>query len=408
MFESIYKELNEFRNTVLILLGGFEQILPIVGRDAPKEKILNECISQWTHWNTVKIRILHKSLRLFTDDGDTVDERAKRNDYEKFMDALSSGKEILPDTNFFAETQQLTDEEKINQQSHTTSQDIMDDTHYYKVKNMNFVIEKEDITCKQLNHNVNRDMNIEIKAVLQFLYGRNYEMFQHEVSLNRYVCAATNDRVKAWNNIIQRLNQNEARVFRSTNKLADVDDQYGYLQNMFQLDTVNEELDDSDIPNHILRLKLNDVCLLTTNWSKRCGLTKNTKVKITELPSYNEYKIGIKPVNDMNSETTYITKLHFQFTYHHNCSFKVIRTQFPLRLAYCLTYNRSQGQTADRVVLDIVHPPFSHGQFYVACTRTRKYNNTMLYASDRQAQADGSILVPNVTHKEVLITDNAG
>jgi len=282
----------------------------------------------------------------------------------------------------------------------------MNDTMYYKLTNMNIVIEKEDITMNPPSDTEQYIFNPEIQSVLTFLYGKNYELFNDPLSLNCYICAAINDRVKAWNKIVQKLNPNKAVIFKSSNWLADVDDMYGYLKKMFQIDKINDEMDDSDVPDHTLKLKLNDICLLTTNWSKRCGLTKNTKVKITYLEQCDKHKIGIKPVNKMDGEVYYITKVNLPFTFHHGCSYRVIRNQFPLRLAYCLTYNRAQGQTADKVTLDVVHPPFSHGQFYVASTRTRYYNNTMIYGHERQLQNDGKIIVPNITHKEVLIHEN--
>ena len=48
-----------------------------------------------------------------------------------------------------------------------------------------------------------------------------------------------------------------------------------------------------------------------------------------------------------------------------------MRTQFPLRLAYAFTYNRSQGQTLNKVLLDCRIPSFEHGHLYVAMSRHR-------------------------------------
>ena len=41
------------------------------------------------------------------------------------------------------------------------------------------------------------------------------------------------------------------------------------------------------------------------------------------------------------------------------------RVQFPLRIAYSLTINKSQGQTLSRIGLDMRSDCFAHGQLYV-------------------------------------------
>ena len=46
------------------------------------------------------------------------------------------------------------------------------------------------------------------------------------------------------------------------------------------------------------------------------------------------------------------------------------RRQFPVRVSFAMTINKSQGQTLGRVGIDLfMKPVFTHGQLYVAASR---------------------------------------
>ncbi|GBM78916.1 hypothetical protein AVEN_99390-1 [Araneus ventricosus] len=70
------------------------------------------------------------------------------------------------------------------------------------------------------------------------------------------------------------------------------------------------------------------------------------------------------------------------------------RTQFPIRLAFAMTINKSQGQTLSVCGLDLETPCFSHGQLYVACSRVGKPSSLFVLAKDG--------LTKNIVHSIAL------
>jgi ATP-dependent DNA helicase PIF1 len=58
------------------------------------------------------------------------------------------------------------------------------------------------------------------------------------------------------------------------------------------------------------------------------------------------------------------------------------RLQFPIRLAFAVTINKSQGQTMSFCRLDLSTSCLSHGQLYVACSRVSKPFNLFVLVKD--------------------------
>jgi hypothetical protein len=56
------------------------------------------------------------------------------------------------------------------------------------------------------------------------------------------------------------------------------------------------------------------------------------------------------------------------------------RWQFPVRLVFVITINKSQGQSIKYCGVDLRSPCFSHGQLYVACPRLGSPKNLFILA----------------------------
>jgi len=83
------------------------------------------------------------------------------------------------------------------------------------------------------------------------------------------------------------------------------------------------------------------------------------------------------------------------------------RRQFPIRLAFAMTINKSQGQTLEKVGICLREPVFSHGQLYVAFSRvTAKHSvKVMILSSETQGKLkpkSQSVFTRNVVYKEIL------
>ena len=80
--------------------------------------------------------------------------------------------------------------------------------------------------------------------------------------------------------------------------------------------------------------------------------------------------------------------------------FAISRLQFPVRLCFAMTINKSQGQSFRRVGVDLRMPVFSHGQLYVAMSRVTDIRGLCVLRSSEGAK------IYNVLYPEVLITEN--
>ena len=74
------------------------------------------------------------------------------------------------------------------------------------------------------------------------------------------------------------------------------------------------------------------------------------------------------------------------------------RRQFPVRLAFAMTINKSQGQSVKHVGLDLRSAVFSHGQLYVALSRCTSANRIKILLPENCENRR----TPNFVYKEVL------
>jgi ATP-dependent exoDNAse (exonuclease V) alpha subunit len=80
--------------------------------------------------------------------------------------------------------------------------------------------------------------------------------------------------------------------------------------------------------------------------------------------------------------------------------FILSRKQFPIRLCFAMTVNKSQGQSFSNVGVDLRTSAFTHGQLYVALSRVTSLSGLTLLFSEQNLQET----TENVVYPEVLLS----
>ena len=80
-------------------------------------------------------------------------------------------------------------------------------------------------------------------------------------------------------------------------------------------------------------------------------------------------------------------------------AFKFNRRQFPIRVCFAMTINKSQGQSVKHVGLNLTAPAFTHGQFYVAILRVTSVSNIKMIWVEKEREAKSK----NIVYRGVLL-----
>lgn len=196
----------------------------------------------------------------------------------------------------------------------------------------------------------------------------------HDWLCERAILAPKNDDVNRINNKIQLKIPGAITKYKSIDTVVEEDEAVNY-----PVEFLNS-LEPSGLPSHILTLKVGSPILLLRNLNtpKLCNGTRLSVKKL--MPNVIEATI----INGKcKGEDVLIPRIPMIPT---DLPFRFKRLQFPVRLAFAMTINKSQGQSLRVAGLNLENPCFSHGQLYVACSRVGNPKTLYIYTPNQKTR----------------------
>ena len=218
-------------------------------------------------------------------------------------------------------------------------------------------------------------------------------------NINDYVSTAIltplNEDCLLLNHEIIELMDGEKREYNSIDSVRcdDQDEQRNYPTEFLN------SLTPSGMPPHNLILKVGAIVMVLRNLDPKNGICNGTRLIVTK-----KHRNLIEAKVLATGRLVFIPRI-VNLSSSHELPFTLCRRQFPLRLAFAITVNKSQGQTFDRIGVYLPRPVFSHGQLYVAFSRVRSMSGLKIQVDPCLSQgesSDGEVYTQNIIYPEVL------
>ncbi|GBM59989.1 ATP-dependent DNA helicase PIF1 [Araneus ventricosus] len=228
----------------------------------------------------------------------------------------------------------------------------------------------------------------EIQDPVQQLFSDiDFKTVTPEELKGRAILTVTNDLSMQINNRVLECMPGNEVIYESIDNIEsnDPQDHLAYTEEFLN------SLTPTGMPPHKLRLKPGTIIMLLRNLAPSKGLCNGTRLIVIQL---QKNAIVAKKISADNNNESYLIPRIPLIPSDSNMPFQFQHKQFPIKLAFSMTINKAQGQTFDKICLDLSKPVFSHGQLYVGLSRVRSFDSVTVVSPNSE--------IYNCVYREVL------
>jgi hypothetical protein len=212
----------------------------------------------------------------------------------------------------------------------------------------------------------------------------------------RAILSARNEDVNAFNESILRRLPTQSQRFYSVDTVVkdgrDTTDDHELSAEF--LATLNSP----SIPASLITLKIGAPIMLIRNLHPLKGLCNGTRMVVKRL---HRHCIEARILGGKFDGEHHCLPRIMLNSNDDDFPWVICRKQFPVRLCFAITINKSQGQSLQTVGIDLRSHCFSHGQLYVALSRVTDVRRLSVLFAEGSEQ-----VTENVVYPEVLLRQN--